>query len=427
MNNFWNYTELDQLHIELTNACNAACPMCVRFHNSSTLTRPDLTIQQITLEKFKEWLPPEIIKKCKLILFCGVHGDPCIAKDFLEICQYISEVSNTTRVQFNSNGGMRTPEWWAKVGKLFADNKNRGWSAVFSIDGLADTNHIYRRHVVWEKLESNVKAYTKFNNSSEWDFLVFEHNEHQIEKARKKSKKWGVTFFNPKKALGVDNGTSLKAMPALNKEGKLDYWIRAPKSAEWRNLENPQGEEEQHAWPFDIEQYRYEKQHKLKKRSWESRVNSFYDDIKSVDTTEHDSCSIYCKSQNRRSDNVVGKEVFIDCSGLVMACCYMATHLNGTYSSPETLQLHNHMNTYGWDNFNLHHHSLEDILNGNHLNTLFADSWEKETTQNGKTLFCSMTCGKISAIDKIFTHKSIVGTRKGRKDIIENFNKRDKE
>ena len=67
MNNFWNYTELDQLHIELTNACNAACPMCVRFHNSSTLTRPDLTIQQITLEKFKEWLPPEIIN---LILRC---------------------------------------------------------------------------------------------------------------------------------------------------------------------------------------------------------------------------------------------------------------------------------------------------------------------------------------------------------------------
>ena len=54
MSKFWNFEELDQLHIELTNGCNAACPMCVRFMNSSPLTRPDLKIQQITLDKFKE-------------------------------------------------------------------------------------------------------------------------------------------------------------------------------------------------------------------------------------------------------------------------------------------------------------------------------------------------------------------------------------
>ena len=64
--NFFNYDELSQLHVELTNACNAACPMCVRFHNNSPLARPDLEIGQITAEKFKNYFPPEIIKKCKL-------------------------------------------------------------------------------------------------------------------------------------------------------------------------------------------------------------------------------------------------------------------------------------------------------------------------------------------------------------------------
>ena len=45
-NLFWNSKELVQMHIELTNACNAACPMCVRFYNNSPLVRPDLEIGQ---------------------------------------------------------------------------------------------------------------------------------------------------------------------------------------------------------------------------------------------------------------------------------------------------------------------------------------------------------------------------------------------
>ena len=39
-------------------------------------------------------------------------------------------------------------------------------------------------------------------------------------------KKLGFTHFT-KKSLGVDNGKSQKECPALDKEGKLDYWIMA--------------------------------------------------------------------------------------------------------------------------------------------------------------------------------------------------------
>jgi hypothetical protein len=413
MSTFWNFEELDQLHIELTNACNAACPMCVRFHNASPYTRADLTIQQITIEKFKEWFPPDVVKKCKLILFCGVHGDPCAAKDFLEICEYIESVSDITRVEFNSNAGLRRPDWWSKVGEVFARNKHKGWTAIFSIDGLRKTNHIYRRNVVWEQLEQNVRAFTKHGGISYWDFLVFKHNEHEISKARKTSKKWGITYFVPKKALGVDNGKSLKAMPALNKEGKVDYWIHAPENSEYRNLENPQGEEEFISWPFDVEEYKQQKKYKIKKPSWKNKVDRFYENIENYTIDEeNNSCSINCKSQNIRNDQSIKKEVFVDCSGVVMPCCYMATHLNSTYSSPETLQLHNHMNNYGWEHFDLHKHTLKEILSNSHLNKVFADTWEKDSIANGKTLFCSMTCGKISNIDKIFTHESVQGNRR---------------
>jgi MoaA/NifB/PqqE/SkfB family radical SAM enzyme len=408
MSTFWNFKELDQLHIELTNGCNAACPMCVRFMNSSPLTRPDLVIQQITLDKFKQWLPPSIIRKCRLILFCGVHGDPCVARDFLEICEYIATVSLHTKVEVNTNGGMRTPDWWNKVGKLFASKKDKGWNITFSIDGLAKTNHLYRRNVNWTRLMENVRAYHQHDNISTWDFLVFAHNEHEVEKARKKAKKIGFTYFIPKKALGVDNGTSLKAMGALNKQGTLDYWIHAPKNPEYRNLENPVGDEEYTHWEFDPNEYRQQKNQKTKKQHFVESVETVYGDrLKGKNFGSNDTCKIYCKSQNRREDQKVYKEVFIDCSGIVMPCCYLATHLNSTYTSTETLQVHKHMDDYGWEKFDLHKYSLKEILEQEHLDRVFADTWDKPSVAEGKTLFCSMTCGKYSSIDRIFSHESI--------------------
>ena len=48
---FWELNELEQMHIELTNACNAACPMCRRevnpnFDKEKHLT--SLSLKQIT-------------------------------------------------------------------------------------------------------------------------------------------------------------------------------------------------------------------------------------------------------------------------------------------------------------------------------------------------------------------------------------------
>ena len=148
----------------------------------------------------------------------------------------------------------------AKVGNYLTTTKERD-GITFSIDGLQNTNHLYRRNVVWGKLIANVKAYNSQGAVSIWDYLVFKHNEHQIAKARKMSKKLGFKHFLTKKSLGVDNGKSLKGMPALNKDGKLDYWIEAPENKEYRSLEEPVGDTEYKHYPFNVEEYR-----ELKKR-----------------------------------------------------------------------------------------------------------------------------------------------------------------
>lgn len=405
MNNFFNFSELNQLHIELTNACNAACPMCARFHVNSPLIRPDLEIDQITIEKFKKYFPPEVVKKCEVILFCGVHGDPGMAKDLYEICEYIAEVSPLTTVRMNTNGGMRKPEFWAKMGELFARKlrDHWSWSCTFSIDGLEDTNHLYRRNVEWGKLMENVQAFINAGGRAEWDYLIFQHNEHQIDKAKALSKELGFYSFVPKKALGVDNGTNLVRMSAITRDGKFDYWIDAPKDPKNRNLESPAGATEDRFWEFSVDDYKRMKAERRPHNDHNSLVANVYNVLRVEDNKTLDNAVINCKAKTRDG----GKEIFVDQKGRVIPCCYMGTHLNGVHSDSQSLQLHHEVQKYGWEHFDLNLHSLEEILEGHHLDRVFTDSWTKSSCAEGKIAYCANICGTYSRVDRIYTHEKM--------------------
>jgi MoaA/NifB/PqqE/SkfB family radical SAM enzyme len=405
MNNFFNYDELSQLHVELTNACNAACPMCTRFHVNSPLIRPDLTIDQITIDKFKKYFPPEVIKKCEIILFCGVHGDPGMAKDLYEICEYIAESNPETAVRMNTNGGMRKPDFWKKMGELFAKQRQDHWRWIitWSIDGLQDTNHLYRRNVVWENLMANAKAYIDAGGFADWDYLIFKHNEHQIDEANELSKKMGFMNFYPKKSLGVDNGQQLQRMSAMTREGKLDYWIDPPDNPKNRNLENPPvpGISDRF-WEFDLDHYKNLKETKTTYNNYPERIKTSYIVLhkEHADNKHLDDAEIKCKAKTMSG----GKEIFVDNFGRVMPCCYIGTHLNGTHSDSHSLQLHYEMNKYGWEGFDLNKYTLKEVLDAQHLDRVFTDSWTKPSCKEGKMAYCANICGTFSRVDKIYTH-----------------------
>jgi sulfatase maturation enzyme AslB (radical SAM superfamily) len=417
MNNFWNYEELSQLHIELTNNCNAACPMCPRFLYGSKLVRPDLELSQITLEDFIKWFPPEFIVQVNSILFCGTQGDPCIAKDFYEICEYIDRVSPKTAVRVNTNGGMRNAKWWYDLGLLFAkhrDEGNRYWQITFSIDGLEDTNHLYRRNVQWHKLMENVKAFIEGGGRKKlavWDFLIFKHNEHQIEEAKQLAEELGFEFFVPKRALGVDYNGHLMGMPVLDNAGQLEYYIHAPSNPEHRNLKDPKGDVMESATTFTLSQYKEWKKNKVKVKDFKIENE---DQLKILDSGKRGGIS--CKSQVMFPK---GKEIFIDAFGMVSPCCYIGTHMNNITYNLKVSQIHSEVNKIGRDNLSLHSFSLKEILDNGFLNMIFADSWSKPSPSKGRIAFCEEFCGDNSKIDNIYDHedapprvKNIVDYRK---------------
>lgn len=400
---FWDYHSLDRIHIELTNSCNAACPNCVRFYCNSTLVRPDLSFAQITFEKFKEYFPIDIIKKCKIILFCGVHGDPVAARDLLQIAEYIAETSDTVTVGVNTNGGSRNSAWWAQLGHLFASKKAQNWYVTFSVDGLKDTNHLYRRNVVWDNLMNNITAFIKQGAYANWDFLIFKHNEHQVEEALALSKNLGFLKFIPKKSFGLDDGEGLMLLPARNAKGEVDYWIEAPETQENRNLEFPTKETYKPAEKINLKQYHKQRKNKADgDHQYAEMVSNFYRDRFSKVDHKGDSCQIKCKSKTENS-----QEIFIDCFGRVFPCCFVGTQLNSKLKEESVLQLHHHMEEYGWKYFDLNQNSLEEILKAGHLDRVYADTWDLSSTLEGRLQYCSQTCGKPSQIERLLTHNLI--------------------
>ena len=112
--------------------------MCTRTNNSFVLKNPS----DINYTSFKKFIPPDIVSTLEQIKFCGNLGDPALCKDTLKIHQYIADHNPNIRQMFSTNGGIRSEEFWRSLSKYYRNNPSS--SVQFCIDGLEDTNHIYR-------------------------------------------------------------------------------------------------------------------------------------------------------------------------------------------------------------------------------------------------------------------------------------------
>ena len=180
------------LHLESTDVCQAACPSCARETDKEfdKAQQHHLTIDQI-LQHVEE----SHLAKLDKMFMCGNYGDPAAGRHTMEIFRYFRRVNSTITLGMNTNGAVQDRSWWQALGKLFQGARDY---VVFSIDGLADTNHIYRRGVIWQRLMQNVEAYIATGASAHWDMLVYQHNQHQLEACQQLAKDLGFTWFRAK-------------------------------------------------------------------------------------------------------------------------------------------------------------------------------------------------------------------------------------
>ena len=324
-----------QIEVELTTKCNAKCPQCVRNYFGS-YTWETLPILDMDLEWFKTAIPSNVWATLEHIKFCGTYGDPCMHQDLMEIVKWV-KANSPASITINTNGGIRSKSWWTELACILDYDKDK---VFFGIDGLDDTNHLYRIGVTY------------------WTFLVFEHNQHQVNKARELSQQLKCKNFVCKSTSRFVNKAHqlIEHTPVLDDQGRTIYLIKPATEPKYKN--------------------------------------TGYEDFISVDIEYHGydnylkEAKIQCKAQLQQT-------IYISAEGDIFPCGWLADRMYG-YEA-EKHQDHQILmdmidSIGGREKINLHFTKLEDIIYGPWFNTI-ENSWNENSLQR-----CAHHCGDKSTL-----------------------------
>lgn len=389
--------EVNLLHLEISNLCNAACPCCPRFYENTPNPSKTLSLGYISYEDFVKWFPVEFLDKVRFVLFCGNHGDPGTNPDLPKIIKYCA-TSKVKKIQIHTNGGMKTPKFWGEVAHAMKEYEGEG-ELIFSVDGLEDTNHIYRRNVKWDNLVANMKKVGEINPGVEnggfnffWEYLVFEHNEHQLEEAKQRAKEYGFTSIVFKKPVNLDDGENITPVPVYDKEGKFEYWLNPTKLDRFKPSylsDNPKVV------------YKHKRADLYKEELAAYDIDQKNEDVYRRAVEEGNRLTIDPKCHTN--------DLYIEADGQVHPCCFVATgyskfkagYEKSTLGYPPRLQYLTLQDKLGFEKFNLNSYSIENIFKNKILHKLFYNKFN-DTIEDGKPLVCTEYCGSRNALDEIF-------------------------
>jgi len=183
----WTTDTIEWIDIELTSFCNIRCKGCFRV--LSDQADKILNKSYIDLDTIKTRFKKEMFPNIKIINFCGSVDEPTTHPQFFEIIEHFAEWN--CHVNVATNGSSRTTKWWEELAKKLPESHKVTWG----IDGSDETSEIYREGSNFKKVEQNYKAFIKAGGQAIWQFIVFEHNEHQMEIAKQMAKDEGFKKF----------------------------------------------------------------------------------------------------------------------------------------------------------------------------------------------------------------------------------------
>lgn len=342
----FKFSELKMLHIELTSRCQASCPMCARNYHGG-IKNPNLPLNEISLDDFKNIVNDEVLTQIEYLYFCGNYGDPIISNNLINIVAYCKSKNNNVGIGIHTNGSARSTSWWKDLAKALPDNH----CVHFALDGLEDTHHLYRQGTDFNKIIENASAFISAGGRAEWVFLSFKHNEHQISSAKEMAKSLGFEKFNHK---ATSRFLEKPWLDVLDETGNLLYKIEPPSEHKITFVS-----------PKIIKSY---------KKVTESAV-------------------IKCKIQKDKS-------LYIDAFKNLWPCCWLGalpyiysrlTDLIYQYQTEQTAVINELIESIGGYNaIDLTKHSIKDILENSAWSNVWQEYWDKK-----KLATCAKTCGEF--------------------------------
>ena len=264
-----------------------------------------------------------------------------MCKDIIPICNYFKKINPKVVIGAHTNGSLRKKSDYTDLAKIIN-------FMAFGIDGLSDTNHIYRKHTNFSKIIENAKAFIAAGGYAEWDYIVFRHNQHQVEEARALSETLKFAKFNVKKTSRFLNKKHeyTESLDVQDRNGSYQYTIFPPTNKKY--------------------------------------LNKQYANLKNKSLTKYfkDAC-IKCNAKKI-------KEIYIGAEGLVFPCGWLHDRLYGfeSESHNDNKKILQFMKRVGYSNVNCFQNSIQEIVDGPWFE-LLKNSW----TNNNRLERCAMMCG----------------------------------
>jgi sulfatase maturation enzyme AslB (radical SAM superfamily) len=337
MEMYFALDDIKEIQIDHTTRCNLACPQCART-DSEWFKDPRYRNVDLNLNDYKIILEPFSNKSVR-VFHCGNYGDALASPTFDETFDYTLSVSSG-QIAIATNGSLRSPAWWRDL----AHRGGRRLRVIFSIDGLEDTNHIYRKGSIWKKIMENAKAFIEHGGHARWDFIEFEHNYHQIEQARELAQAMGFKIFNAKY-------TARFASQGL----KIQEVAGGSTIADRKDNVNQKDYSE-------VQQ----------------SFGSFDEYVRKT--------PISCKS-------VRDKRLFIDMFMRLWPCCWFGAPLYFKKETQQTKDFKYLIDLYGPDFNNLRKHGWQ-ILDHEFFRSYLKNSWDSPDQKFRRIYTCGRTCGQ---------------------------------
>lgn len=345
----FNFTDLYQIHLEITNNCQARCPMCARNHHGG-LVNPLLKLNDWTIEDYRNIMSTEVLYQIKRIYFCGNFGDPMLNDDFIEMIRYTVSINPNIGISIHTNGGARKTLWWKDLAMALPVDH----MIHFGIDGLEDTHSLHRIGTTYENVIKNATAFIQQGGNAEWTFLKFKHNEHQVEECQRRAKELGFKKFVLKSSSRFVGEPKLNV---LSKTGEVTHVIEPPTDT---------------------------KMHFISK----DVINNYKKVVAEA--------VIDCHVKKM-------KEIYIDAHKKVMPCCWLssipATYYNSEYIDPsldhEMKQQYNNLvaDLGGPDNIDASR-GIRAVIDSPEYQTVWNKYWGEE-----KLITCARICGKFTTYE----------------------------
>ncbi len=329
--------DIKELQLDHSSRCNLSCPQCARTQNNWSTTSPNRNLD-LTIEDYNILLAPFPPNQIQLF-HCGNFGDALASPTFDQTLDF-SLSKNPKRIKITTNGSLRSPDWWKDLALKGRDVIR----VAFSIDGLEDTNSIYRVNSSWKKILTNIKSFIENGGYARWDFIEFKHNYHQIKSAQKMASDLGFKEFNVK------------------------YTARFAEQ--------------------EVQRFKTSKGHIVEDVNFNPNKKNL-EDIKS-DFSSFDSyassTSISCKYKLRKS-------IFVDMKMRLWPCCWFGAppYLQHKNKQQEDFQ---YLNSLYGEKFNCLRTHGWDVLTHDFFRNYLEQSWSLPTKKYRRFYTCGRTCGE---------------------------------